>query len=154
MTEQKTAREPDIKNPPSLLPSASLLLHRSQTTLGLPKEVVQESSADYWFGLGEEAEFNWDWPKAKICFSKALQLKETLWYANLKLGLVMSVELDKSPTTEQDIIKIKSLLELAFSQAHAEHGNLERLANMLDVEQWQFLMTIQPAKEIVKVFFR
>ncbi|WP_223649678.1 tetratricopeptide repeat protein [Hymenobacter psoromatis] len=37
---------------PAIVPSVNLILQRTQTTVGLLREVVQESSAEYWYERG------------------------------------------------------------------------------------------------------
>lgn len=56
--------KPNDSQLPALLPQAALVLRRTQTTLGLVRDVVQESSAMYWYLLGEEASIKEEWDQA------------------------------------------------------------------------------------------
>lgn len=59
-------------NLPARLPSASLVLNRTQSTLGLLQDVIQESSAEYWNDRGKTAVAREAWEEAISCFQNGL----------------------------------------------------------------------------------
>lgn len=63
-------------NLPALIPSSSLILNRTQTAIGLLRDVVQESSAEYWYKLGEKASEQEDWDKAIYNYDKCVRLRD------------------------------------------------------------------------------
>ena len=89
MAEQEAtqaSKGPDARHLPSLLPPASLLLRRSQTTLGLLRDVVQESSAEYWYERGKKASEGEDWIAASYAFECCLALDSLHWRGQLQLS--------------------------------------------------------------------
>jgi outer membrane protein assembly factor BamD (BamD/ComL family) len=53
---------------PALLPPTATLLHRTQGALGLLRDVVQESSAEYWYERGKAAMAREEWDEATVLF--------------------------------------------------------------------------------------
>ena len=79
-------------NLPVLIPSATALVRRTQTTLGLLRDVVQESSADYWYELGKKANEAENWVNAisnlRICFEH----DKNHWRAALQMAFSLANE--------------------------------------------------------------
>lgn len=93
MTDQEDPQQSG-SNLPALIPSASLVLRRTQTTLGLLHEVVQESSADYWFERGGMANENGEWGNAVFSLNICLSINPDYWWAELQIALA---QLQDSP---------------------------------------------------------
>ena len=85
--------EPDKDKPTganllAIIPSASLVMHRTKTTLGLLRDVVQESSANYWYEKGKRAIKVEEWDEAQAMLERSLILNALHWRAHLQLALV------------------------------------------------------------------
>ena len=75
MLEQATPLpnpDDDTRHLPAPLPPVSLVLQRTQSSLGLLREVVQESSAEYWCERGKAAMERGDWEEAVSIFQTCL----------------------------------------------------------------------------------
>ncbi len=79
------------QNLPSLQPSAVIVLQRTQTTLGILRDVVQESSAEYWYRRGKEAAMTEEWPAAIHAFRRCLNCDSQHWRATLQLAAALIV---------------------------------------------------------------
>lgn len=91
--EHKPTDQRSSTSLPALLPPVTLLIQRTQTTLGLLHNVVEESSAHYWYERGIATNENEDWDEAIYCFGKYLGYKEdgsTIYYA--LCGLLKALE--------------------------------------------------------------
>lgn len=77
----------NASNLPALVSSTATVLRRTQTTLGLLREVVQESSADYWYERGKEASTRGNWSNAFHYLKKCLNLSPTHWQGLLRLAV-------------------------------------------------------------------
>ena len=76
----------NASNLPTLLPSASLVLRRTQGALELLRNVVQESSAEYWYERGKAASAAEDWAEAGYSFRQCLLRNSQHWKATLHLA--------------------------------------------------------------------
>lgn len=77
MTEQEdtqNSKRPDARNLPALLPPGSLVLRRAEMSLGLLREVVQESSAEYWYERGKKESAAQEWERAAYAFEQCIKL--------------------------------------------------------------------------------
>lgn len=63
-------------------------MHRTKTTLGLLRDVVQESSANYWYEKGKRAIKVEEWDEAQATLERSLILNALHWRAHLQLALV------------------------------------------------------------------
>lgn len=70
---------------PVLAPSTNTLIRRTQTTLGLLRDVVQESSAKYWYELGREESIEERWKEAEYAFNRCLNCDSKHWRAALQV---------------------------------------------------------------------
>ncbi|MDQ2721683.1 MAG: hypothetical protein M3Z26_18285, partial [Bacteroidota bacterium] len=61
----------------ALPPLMTNLLQRAQTSVGLVQEVVRESSAEYWFGLGMDKLDDNQWLEAIYAFERCIELDIT-----------------------------------------------------------------------------
>ena len=59
---------------PATVPTTALVLQRTQMTLGLLRDVVQETTAEYWCKLGEDAIDKEEWDQAIRYFVKAFKI--------------------------------------------------------------------------------
>ena len=66
---------------PTLLPSVSLVLQRTQTTLKLLSEVVEEATPKYWHDKGYQHLEQGDFDQSTNCFNKFLTFRH-LQYTN------------------------------------------------------------------------
>ena len=81
-------------NLPAIMPPAALVLRRTQTTLGLLREVTQETTAAYWFERGKEAEGNTRWAEAAYSYRHCLERHTDHWRAGVRLaGALAQLEL-------------------------------------------------------------
>ena len=71
---------------PALLPPTTTLLHRTQTTLGLLREVVQESSAEYWYERGIKYSKEEEWEDAIDAFERSIAINNSDAKVHLKIG--------------------------------------------------------------------
>lgn len=62
---------------PAPLPSPAALLHRTQAALELLRDVVQESSAEYWYERGKAASVSEKWDDAYYSLVYAIKLDPT-----------------------------------------------------------------------------
>ena len=75
---------------PAPLPSPAALLHRTQAALGLLRDVVQESSAEYWYERGKAAMKREGWESAAYDFEQCLQKDKSHWRAALQLAVALA----------------------------------------------------------------
>lgn len=80
------------QNLPSLLPQTSPILQRAQTSLRLVHDVVQESSAEYWYTLGEEASTTGNWAAASYAYQKCITLDNHDWDGALQLSAALIMQ--------------------------------------------------------------
>ena len=87
-------------NLPVLQQSTVTVLQRTQTTLGLLREVLQETSAVYWYERGIAASAAGEWTNAEYFFEQAVKLKPTYWQALIQIALVQALNgrIEKSVT--------------------------------------------------------
>lgn len=78
--------EPNPSQLPALVPSAALVLRRTQTTQGLLRDVVQESSAEYWFRRGRAAEAEDQWAEAAHTYRQCVERDAEHWRAWVRLA--------------------------------------------------------------------
>ena len=76
-------------NLPARLPSASLMLHRTQTTLGLLQDVIQESSAEYWYDRGKKANASAEWDEGVFALQQCLVRNAQHWQAELHIAVAL-----------------------------------------------------------------
>lgn len=74
---------------PALQPSANVVLRRTETTLGLLRDVVQESSAEHWYERGKFFLRERNKETAKLNFMKSIDIDWTYWRANLQLSTLV-----------------------------------------------------------------
>ena len=89
-------------NLPARLPVATALMQRTQTTLGLLRDVVQESSAEYWYNQGMSARTINEVELAIFAFKKCLLFNPMHWKSSLHLSALLSRE-------ENELKKITAL---------------------------------------------
>jgi len=85
--------QPDPTPPtslPALLPPTASLLKRTQGALRLLRDVVQESSAEYWYERGRAANAREDWMEACYSFEFCLKLDYNHWRGTLQTALVLA----------------------------------------------------------------
>ena len=75
---------------PATVPTAAIVLQRTQTTLGLLRDVVQESSAKAWFERGIAAEANTQWPEAAYAYRQCVERDAQFWRAGVRLGAALA----------------------------------------------------------------
>lgn len=68
------------------IPSTTALIQRTQTTLGLLHEVVQESSAEYWYGRGRAAEAVEQWTEAAYAYKQCVERDAKYWRGTARLA--------------------------------------------------------------------
>ena len=71
---------------PVPVPSTNTLIRRTQTTLGLLRDVVQESSAEYWYERGKAASATGNWAESAYAFSQCVSLSQKHWRGALQLA--------------------------------------------------------------------
>ncbi|WP_375415999.1 tetratricopeptide repeat protein [uncultured Hymenobacter sp.] len=91
-----SANETQSTNLPAIIPSAALVLYRTQTTLGLLRDVVQESSGNYWYQRGKKASEAQNWEQAKYAFEQCIILDSTHWRGALQLAATLVRKQSKS----------------------------------------------------------
>lgn len=74
----------------AIIPSTSLVLRRTQTTLEVLCGVVQESSAEYWYERGKAAAENENWAKALYAFRQCVGIDKHHWRSLLYLAVAVS----------------------------------------------------------------
>lgn len=89
---QQPYAENNPRNLPARLPSSSLILHRTQLAVGLLRDVVQESSAEYWYERGKKASATENWAKAAYAFERCLACDNKWWRADLQLAVCLLLE--------------------------------------------------------------
>ena len=71
---------------PARLPQTTALLRRAQGTLAVLRDVVQESSAEYWYERGKAASAAEDWAEAGYSFRQCVLRNSQHWKATLQLA--------------------------------------------------------------------
>lgn len=79
---------------PALQPTQALVLRRTQTTLGLLRDVVQESSAKYWYEQGKAAKAAENWAEALSDFKACITRDPDHWRATLQLAVSLAQQND------------------------------------------------------------
>ena len=133
MTEQETIQVPeeqDASHLPTLIPPASLLLQRIQTTVGLLHDVVLESSAEYWYGMGKKAYLTNQLGVAEASLRSCLERDSDYWQANLCLALVWA--------KCQEISKAAEALQQAYEGKYPDANSFR---NELLSSEWGVLQT-------------
>ena len=131
MDEQEASRPPRKSSSsilPALVPSASLLLYKTQTTLGLLREVVQESSAVYWYERGKTAYSSNDFVMAEFCFHSCLEHDNDYWQAKLQLAILWA--------KSQNISRTADALQKAYEGKYPDSCSFR---NELSTSEWQAL---------------
>lgn len=110
---------------PVLVSSTATVLRRTQTTLGLLREVVQESSAEYWYERGKAANELCDWISATHYLFKCWMLDSSHWQGALQ----QSIAFAKQRNTEKAALNIQAAFE-------GNYADLELFTNELLAIQW------------------
>ena len=90
MTTSSDPSELNHSHLPAIIPPAALVLRRTQTTLGLLRDVAQESSAEYWYTQGIEACARQEWEKATNNFRACIARDYNHWRATLQLTVALA----------------------------------------------------------------
>lgn len=120
---------------PAPLPSPAALLHRTQATLGLLRDVVQESSAEYWYERGKAAMTREEWEDAASAFKTCIMRDSDHWRATLQLAVVLA---------QQDNIAAAEVLSQAYSLPYLKWKIWK--AELVS-EDWQMLRTYFESQE-------
>lgn len=130
---------------PAIIPSAALVLRRTQTTLGLLRDVVQESSVDYWYGRGKEANVTNEWAGAGYSFGQCVRLDAAHWRAILQSAV--------SFAALQRIESAEYALKNAYDQLkndknfHYSHDSQRAFQEELPIAHWRVLESNLSFKE-------
>ncbi len=115
---------------PALQPPAALILQRTQTTLELLREVVQESSAEYWYERGKKAGARQEWVEALAAFQACIVRDPNHWRATLQMTITL-VQQNRYETAA-------SALEQAYYLPYLESKEWK---SELSTNEWQMLRT-------------
>jgi tetratricopeptide (TPR) repeat protein len=113
---------------PAPLPSSTALFQRTQTALGLLQEVVQESSAEYWYKRGKAANTQEDWSEAEYSLEKCILLESKHWRGVLQLAVSLA---NKKLDSKQALIK-------AFDTSST---TIDDFGEELTSKQWEAIQT-------------
>lgn len=84
---------------PALLPPTATLLHRTQTTLGLLRDVSLETSPDYWYNKGKAALKPGGIEEAVFAFRQCLDRAPSHWQAALQLASLLAHKFSEDTIT-------------------------------------------------------
>ena len=112
-------------NLPVLLRPAALLLRRVQKALGLTNDVVQESSAEYWYERGKQASEAQEWAGAVYAFAQCVKLNSSHWRGHLQFAAAITHQ-QKNPA--------QALIE-AYN--HSPYTSFEKFKPELTDVQWR-----------------
>lgn len=115
-------------NLPALIPSATALVRRAQTTLGLLRGVVEESSAEYWYKRGKDASAKQSWEEAESAFKACILRDSNHYRATLQMAYA-TMQQNKYDTAT-------FLLQKSYYLPYLESSHWgEELSN----DEWQLL---------------
>ncbi len=103
MLEQATSfpnPDDDTCRLPALLSPVSLVLQRTQLAVGLMRDVVQESSAEYWYEQGKKAITAVEWAEAAWAFGRCVNLDTKHWRGQLQLAVAFAQMRSVKPAAE------------------------------------------------------
>lgn len=86
-SDPTTKPDDDTCRLPALLPPVSLELRRMESTLAVLSDVVQESSAEYWYERGKAANEVEKYDDAAWCLQECLTRESQHWRAELQLAV-------------------------------------------------------------------
>ena len=76
-------------NLPAAIPPTHLVLRRTEGALGLLRDVVQESSAEYWYERGKVASAAADWAQAVYAFGRCVKLDGSHQRGGMQLAMAL-----------------------------------------------------------------
>jgi tetratricopeptide (TPR) repeat protein len=139
MLEQDSAStdsEATSTNLPKVIPSTGLVLHRTQTTLGLLRDIVQESSAEYWYERGQKAIEQEEWVEASYNFNQCMHwLKRRIKIPLVYTRWHLSFSLAKQNLWNDAFDAITDGKTKSLFHGTATLG----CNNMINHNQWEFL---------------
>ena len=112
---------------PTIVPPVVVVMQRTQKTLALLRDVVQESSANYWYDRGKAASAIKQWVPAAHAFEQCLRLEDNHWRGALQLAVVMAKQYAEG---------VIAALRVADDGSYSEW---EEFVNELLPEQWEVL---------------
>ncbi|RZK27504.1 MAG: hypothetical protein EOO61_23350, partial [Hymenobacter sp.] len=123
------ANEVQPANLPALLPSTSVILKRTQTAVGLLRDMVQESSADYWYEQGKKANEIQEWIEAEYASNKCVTIEPIHWRGLLQLTVSLA--------SQKQVANAVPPLLKAYSGRYIDFKS--SFSNELSQIQWKIL---------------